>query len=169
MRPVNGDRGDGSRLARALLVVAIAVSAIGLTVAGASGASIRTLAVAIATAPSSGLDAALRAAGSATGIETNAAPRGRAPVTLTAARRLNPGHHHGTRQPPTPVVGESSPTAPVPAPPAPPVSGTAPGGGAPPSPPTEPEPEPEVPSPPADTTAPQTSITGNPATGTTDT
>jgi hypothetical protein len=150
-----------------VLIVALAVFAIGLTVAGASGASIRTLARAITTGPSSGLDAALRAAGSVTGIETNAAPRGRAPVTLTAARRLNPRHpHHGTHPAPAPVVGEASPTAP--GPPASPGGGTPPGGGAPEATPTPPaEPEPESPSPPTDTTAPQTSITDNPATGTT--
>jgi len=154
---------------RALLVCAIAALTIGLTVAVASGASIRTLTSAIATAPSSGLDAALRAAGSATGIDTNAAPRGRAPVTLTPARRLNPRHHHhGTRRPPTPVVGESSPTAP--ATPTSPGAGTPPTGGTPEATPTPPdEPDPGVPPPPTDTTAPQTSITDNPATGTTNT
>jgi len=151
------------------LVCAIAALTIGLTVAVASGASIRTLTSAIATAPSSGLDAALRAAGSATGIDTNAAPRGRAPVTLTPARRLNPRHHHhGTRRPPTPVVGESSPTAP--ATPTSPGAGTPPTGGTPEATPTPPdEPDPGVPPPPTDTTAPQTSITDNPATGTTNT
>jgi hypothetical protein len=169
MRPVNRDRGDGPRPARALLIGALAALVIGLTVAGASGASIRTLASAVATAPATGLDSALRAADTAIGIETNAAPRGRAPVTLTAARRLNPRSHHGTRQPPTPVVGESSPTAP--SSPTPPVVRTPPAGDTPeatPTPPTSPtEPEPEPPSPPTDTTAPQTSITDNPATGTT--
>jgi hypothetical protein len=172
---VNGDRGDGSRLARALLVAAIAALTIALTVAAASGDSIRTLASAIATAPSTGLDAALRAAGSATGIETNATPRGRAPVTLNAARRLNPRHHHGANHPsPTPVVGESNPTAPnptaPPSPTSPPGAGTPPSGDTPEAAPTPPsEPDPEVPSPPTDTTAPQTSITDNPTTGTTDT
>jgi hypothetical protein len=167
MRPANGDRGDGSRLARALLVVALVALTIGLTVAGASGASIRTLASAFATAPSTGLHAALRAADSAIGIETNAAPRGRAPVTLTPARRLNPRHHHGgTYQPPTPVVGESSPTAPGAGAARPPTAGAPEVTPSPPPiPPTEPDPG--VPSPSTDTTAPQTSISDNPVTGTT--
>jgi Right handed beta helix region len=153
MRMVNWDSGDRAKLIRALLIGALVVVLLSMIGAIASGNSFHSLTSAFRAEPARdalGLGDSHRAAG-AIGIDGTGSVATSTRTTIAKAKRLGPHHSNGVHLPPPTVVGPSqgvpTPTAARPAPGAP--VGT--------------EKPTSKPTTPGDSTAPQTSITDNPA------